>query len=242
MRKLYRYHAEATSVAGFLQVLCANYLPASCVFYSQGLLKPHMNVSAIDADIIARYEIAISKHARCWRKRQGIAAVHLLRYRLFYLILASEGRHCFFERETNIKDARTSPIHLGDYAVSVQDGHSCVRLAPQTEQTLRDRFLGLACVRSAAALAREFHDLPYLPYKPVVWQELKILRAVNAKRDAGGKGLIAEKCIRRCRPIVRPFDRANADYDRSAEDYAARNGADAGGEALPLGKRASSAA
>ena len=36
MRKLYRYHAQATSVAGFLQVLTANYLPAGCVFYFQG--------------------------------------------------------------------------------------------------------------------------------------------------------------------------------------------------------------
>src|SRR5512135_3509189 len=68
-----------------------------------------MDAAAIDAKMIARYEIAISKHARCWRKKQGRAAVHLLRYRLFYLLLASEGRHCFYEHEANIKDARVTP-------------------------------------------------------------------------------------------------------------------------------------
>ena len=89
MRKLYRYRAEATSVAGFLQVLSANYLPAGCIFYVQGLLKPHMDARAIAANIIARYEIAISKDARHWRKTQGMAVVHILRYRQFYLLLAS---------------------------------------------------------------------------------------------------------------------------------------------------------
>src|SRR5512135_2227244 len=104
-----------------------------------------MDAAAIDAKMIARYEIAISKHARCWRKKQGRAAVHLLRYRLFYLLLASEGRHCFYEHEANIKDARVTPIHFADYDVSVQDGQSCVRLAPQTKQRLKEDFLGMAC-------------------------------------------------------------------------------------------------
>lgn len=237
MRKLYRYCAEATSAAGFLQMLAANYLPAGCVFYTQGLLKPHMDAAAIDAKLIARYEIAISKYARCWRRKQGQAAVHLLRYRLFFLLLASEGRHGFYEHEANIRDARTSPILFRDYAVSVQDGHSCVRLAPPIEHKLREDFLAMACIRSAAAIAREFHALPYEPYKPVVWQLLKILRLVNARRDSTGMGPVAEKCIRRCRRIRRPFDWADADYDR----YAAADGAE-DGEALPVESHASSAA
>ncbi len=240
MRKLYRYHAQATSVAGFLQVLTANYLPAGCVFYTQGLLKPHMDVTAIDAKMIARYEIAISKYARCWRRKHGQAAVHLLRYRLFYVLLASEGRHCFYEHEANIKDARVTPIHFADYHVSVQDGHSCVRLAPQTKQRLKEDFLGMACTRSAVALAREFRALPYVPYKPVVWQLLKILRLVNERREIAGRGPVDPKCIRRRRPIVRPFDWADADYDPAA-DYAARAGG-GGGEGLPIGNRASRAA
>jgi hypothetical protein len=240
MRKLYRYHAQATSAAGFLQVLTANYLPAGCVFYTKGLLKPHMDATAIDAKMIARYEIAISKHARCWRKKHGQAAVHLLRYRLFYLLLASAGRHGFYEHEVNIKDARSAPIHFGHYYVTFTGGHSCVRLSPETKQKLREHFLGLACTRSAAALAREFHALPYLPYLPVIWQELKILRAVNAKRQGAGMGLVDDKCIRRRRPIVRPFDWADADYDPAA-DYAARAGG-GGGEGVPTGNRASRAA
>ena len=242
MRKLYTYHAEATSVAGFLQVLCANYLPRGCVFYVEGRLKSHMDARVIDADIIGRYEIAISKHARCWRKSQGMAVVHLLRYRLFFLLLASAGRHRFFEREANIKDARDSPVHFGDYTVSSLGGHSCVRLAPKIEQQLRCYFLELACCRSAAEIAREFTALPYEPFKPVVWQELKILRAVNAKRKIGGKGPVPEDCIRRRRRIPRPFDWGDADYDRFARDYAARDGAGAGGEAVSLGNRVSSAA
>jgi hypothetical protein len=45
MKKLYRYHAQATSVAGFLQVLTANYLPAGCVFFTQGLLNTTLSVT-----------------------------------------------------------------------------------------------------------------------------------------------------------------------------------------------------
>ena len=76
MRKLYVYRAQTTSAAGFLQVLAANHLPSGCVFYSQGLLKPHMDAREIDANIISRYEIAISKDARLWRKNHGEAVIH----------------------------------------------------------------------------------------------------------------------------------------------------------------------
>src|SRR5512135_1687668 len=224
MRKVYVYRVQATSVAGFLQVLAANYLPAGCVFYSQGLLKPHMNARDIDAKIIAHYDIAISKDARYWRKTQGLAVVHLLRYRLSYLILASPGQHPFFQHEVNIKDARTSPIHFHDYSVSVKDGHSCVRLSPQIEEKLRHHFRGLACFRSATALEREFHNLPYEPYKPVVSQLLKILRLVNAKRKKHSKELVPETCIRKRRRIRRAYHWRDADYD-PAEDFAAGRGA-----------------
>ena len=85
---------------------------------------------------------------------------------------------------------------------------------------MRAYFLDLACVRPAAAIAREFNALPYEPYKPVVWQLLEILHAVNVKRKTGGKGLVSETCIKKRRCIVRPFHLADADYD-PAEDYAA---------------------
>lgn len=74
---------------------------------------------------------------------------------------------------------------------------------------------------------------------PVVWQLLKILRLVNERRETAGMGLVDAKCIRRRRPVVKPFDWAHADYD-PAEDYAARGGV--GGEGVSIGNRPSRAA
>ena len=97
-------------------MLTANYLPAGCVFYFQGQLKPHMDAREIDATLIARYEIAISKDARYWRKSQGVGRRPSAPLPALYLLLASRRDwHSFFEHEVNIKDARTSPIHFRGY-------------------------------------------------------------------------------------------------------------------------------
>ena len=93
---------------------------------------------------------------------------------------------------------------------------------------MRRHFLGTR-LRSprVGTIALEFKALPYLPYKPVVWQQLKILRLVNAKRKTAGKAPVPETCIKKRRAIVRPFDWDAADYD-PALDYAACSSGGAG--------------
>src|SRR5437763_9867246 len=111
-------------------MLTANYLPAGYCFYSRGRFKDEAQAQRAELDIIARYDLAISKHVRHDRKERGLANVQLLRYRLFYVILATEGEHRFFRREGDIRDARDVPIYFESYTVSQRRGHSCVRLSP----------------------------------------------------------------------------------------------------------------
>ena len=68
----YRY--EAQSIAGFVQQLAVAYVQHGYWFYVTGQVPERKCPLAVDAELLDRYEIAISSWARARRKRQGGAA------------------------------------------------------------------------------------------------------------------------------------------------------------------------
>lgn len=75
------------------------------------------------------YGIDITRWTRARRKKAGVASVQYLRYRRFFVLLATHGRHPIFqEEEKNIRDARRTPIRFAGYSISYRHGHPHVRL------------------------------------------------------------------------------------------------------------------
>src|SRR5512135_2988292 len=70
-----KYRAEATTLEGFIQQLAVGYLCRGYRFYFQGLIPKDKNPRAVDAKLIARYGLGISKFERAKRKAQGLANV-----------------------------------------------------------------------------------------------------------------------------------------------------------------------
>jgi len=160
----------------------------------------------IDAKLIAKYGISLSRWARARRKKAGIANLQYIRYRRFFVLLATHGKHRFFEEEADrIHDARKRPITFWGFSVSYRQGHPHVRIQQTDYSLLKARMLDAAVRQAAEVLWASFRALPYEPYAPVRRQILNILRAVNRRRKLAGLPLVEVTCIRMRRRICRPF-------------------------------------
>src|SRR5215475_6096161 len=93
------YRCEATSVAGFVQQLAVAYVGRGYFFYVRGEIPERKDPRAVDEKLITKYGIAIGKTARARRKAAGFANVQYIRFRQSFVLLATPGKHRFFEEE-----------------------------------------------------------------------------------------------------------------------------------------------
>jgi len=218
----YRY--EATSLEGFVQLLAANYLPHGYWFYVTGCVPPGKKAAAIDAKLVSRYGVALSRQQRARRKLAGQANVHYLRYGDRWVLLATHGVHKFFAEEGEaVRDVRKHPLRVGGYSLTVRQGGVLrkrsaeegvradpklrvrVQIARERYQELKAYFVDKATRASAEQISRELYLVPFEPYAPIRRQLLNILRLLNDKRAAAGKTKIPPKVLRYRRRIVKGF-------------------------------------
>ena len=206
MKRGFVYRCEASSLDGFIQQLAASYLRHGYFFYVTGSIREERDVRDIDRRIIERYDLAISKFTRARRKKSGTASVQYLRHGRFFVLLATHGKHRFFEEEVGIKDARETPIRYEGYAVSVRAGRSCVRIDRGSYLNIKAYFEDVATKRPADVLRRQLFNLPFSPYAPVRSQLFAILRAVNRARQLAGQEPVPNTAIRVRRVPVKTFE------------------------------------
>jgi hypothetical protein len=167
---------------------------------------------AVDAKLLDRYEVGISKWARARRKRTGRANVQYLRFGRFFVLIATRGEHRFFEDEPKFRDIRREPLSFAGYSISYKLGadrkwHASVRIHPSEYLTLKAYFLDFATRRSVKNLTAEFERIPFEPYVPLRRQFLNILRAVNRARKKAGYEPVPTSALRMSRRPVRVFAR-----------------------------------
>ena len=231
----YRY--LATSLTGFVQQLSCNILPHGYWLYVTGVVPDSKDPFAVDAKLLDRYGIAISRQQRARRKLQGLANLHYIRLGRFWIILATHGLHPFHSEEANnIRDARKIPIKIGGYSLSAKKGGYLKKESGEDEPTpdgkircrvqiQREAFRNLcgyfverACHRSAESLSKELFCLSYEPYAPIRRQQLVLLRMINKRRQQAGFEKIPPTVLRYKRTIVKPFEVVEepAEADRAA--------------------------
>lgn len=185
------YRCVAASEAGFVQQLAVSYLGHGYCFYVVGEIPATKDPATIDAKLIARYGIGISRWARARRKKAGLANMHYLRHGRFFILLATHGEHRFFTEEPNFRDARRDAIRFAGYSISLKRGadgqlHPSVRIHPDEYRKLKAYLLSLAAHRSIENLTSVFATIRFERYAPVRRQILDILRAVNRDRAQAG--------------------------------------------------------
>ncbi len=229
------YRCQTTSLEGFVQQLASNILPHGYWFYVTGQVPEGKDPETIDRKLIEKYGIGISRQQRARRKLAGHANLHYLRLDRFWVLLATHGRHPFFEAEaSSIRDARRVPIQVAGYSLSVKQGHFLqkeregeeptpdgrmrvrVQIARERYRNLSAYLLSIACHRSVENLGRELWNVPFEPYAPIRRQLLNLLRLVNAKRQSAGYTKVPPTVLRYRREIVKPFEDSVADYQKSA--------------------------
>lgn len=210
MKRARDYFCEAASATAFVQRLAVDFIQHGHLFYVTGIVPEWKDPAAVDAKLIERYNLNISKWARARRKSLGFASVQYLRFGRFFVLIATKGQHAFFSSEPNIQDVRRRPIHFAGYSISYRRGvdrrfHVSVRIAAREYLELKSYMVGLAVHRSVENLIAEFQRVPFEPYAPVRRQLLNILRAVNRERKAAGFEAVPVGGLRFRRHVVRSF-------------------------------------
>src|SRR5690349_448695 len=109
------YRCVAASVNGFVQQLSCNLVGRGYWHYTTGVIPLRKDPQAVDSKLINLYSLDRSKWSRARQRRRGEASVAYLRFRQFFVLIATPGRHSLFEREGNIRDIRRKPIHFHGY-------------------------------------------------------------------------------------------------------------------------------
>lgn len=216
------YRCVATSIEGFLFQLAVSYVTnGKYYFYVTGSVPSWRTPTEHDARMLSQYEVAISKFARCRRrKRIGISGRRLancqyLRFSDFWILLCQEGENAFFDRnckrdtsgaivEQWFYDVRQSAIQFNEYSVGYFKDKLTVRLSSKAMAGLRSYYLKLA-LKPLPYLREELATFPYEAYGGVLKQRYSILRSMNLKRGAAGLPAIPTSFIRKKRKPVKPF-------------------------------------
>lgn len=175
----------------FVQQLAISYIGSGYWFYVTGVIPERKSPELVDQKLIQKFNIGISKWARARRKQAGHANVHYLRFGRFFVLIATRGKHPFFEEHPDFKDVRRDPVKFGGYSISYKFGvdrkwHSSVRIHPEEYRKLKAHLVGLSTCRSVENLSEEFRRVRFEPYAPIRRQLLNILRAVNRERLSAG--------------------------------------------------------
>lgn len=200
------YRCEATSVAGFIQQLAVAYVGRGYFFYVTGEIPEKKDPRLVDEKLVQKYGLGIGKATRARRKAAGLANIQYIRFQRYFVLLATPGRHEFFQEERQfIRDAREVPIKFGGYAVSYRSGHPHVRIEERRYRELKAHFADVAVHRNREWLEEQFSRLPFEPYAPVRSQLFAILRAVNRRRRLARFEEVAATCVRVRRRVMPPF-------------------------------------
>ena len=212
----------ASSPIALVQFLATNLLTSGYRYYVTGHVPEPKAPAAVDAKLIAKYDLGLSRWELARRKRIGYASVRYVRCGRFFIMVATEGQHPWFREERGlVRDARKEPITYGGYHIGLKRGpdrgtsgqprdahrlHVRVSLTRKTYTELKAYFLELGVHGSVEELRHEFRSVPFEPYAPVRRQLLNILRAVNRARKRANKEQLPFDVLRYRRRIVKVFD------------------------------------
>ena len=200
------YQCEATGVTGFLSQLC-RLIGSGHYFYFVGKIPDGKDVTKIDQKLIAEYDVAQPKWRRKKRYRGTRAGVHYIREGRTFLLLATHGKHKFFEQnQTTIRDFRRTALKYRGYSIRYTYSEKkrrlavFIRLDRDTYQKVKGYLLGLAThpgYSNRERLEAVFREIPFVSYGPVYEQLFAILRACNRRRRYAGFLPIRKSAIRK---------------------------------------------
>lgn len=196
------------SIDSLVQFLAINLLPHGYLFYMHGKIPADKDPVMVDQKLTFLYDTQVNGKARQKRKANkddrgfGIANVRYLRVDREFVLIATHGRHVFYEREkSRIKDIRECPLKLGGYSVSYRfyqrmnagkgRWKSSVRMTMKEYKAWKAKMVFLATkIEPQGWWAKYFWGMPFREWGGVTKQRYDLLRAVNRERRSNGKSYL----------------------------------------------------
>ena len=216
------YPHAFTNIHAFVQRVALDMVRYGYLYYVTGRVPEGRDPTEVDAKILTKYDIDVSKYTRCRRKAAGRANIHYARHQDFFVMLASaSGDHEWFAQEEwpteqqrkargrKIRYVPTQPIVHGGYSISYKQsssttrGHVSVRMHPEEYRAVKAYYLDLATRRSVGKLTDEFARFPFEPYQLIRQQRWNIFRAVNAKRKRASFEEVPASALRKRRRVFK---------------------------------------
>lgn len=204
------YRCEAKSVDAFLAQV-GRLVGTGHYFYFAATLRADKDPQNLDRKLIARWDLDKPAWKREARRRGAAPNIHYLRYKRFYVLLATHGKgsggvpHVFFvEYQRTLRDIRKNALRFCGYSirypVSKQTGNRrlFVRLGKGTYGSVRSKLMTAAIgqqYRDPDAFEGLVRSLPFQWYKPVRDQLRVILNDVNRARRRAGFEPVRLACI-----------------------------------------------
>lgn len=212
------YPHRFTNIHMFIQRVADNIVKYGYTNYVTGTIPEGKDAAEVDAKILERYGIAVSRWARRRRVQAGVTGLHYARHQRFFAMFAHpKGEHDWWEREewmherdvrkhgSRIQDITRKPLVYGGYSISFKHstqtgrGHVAVRIHPSEYRALKAYYLSIAVHRSKESLEDEFRAFPFDAWAGVKEQRWVIFEAVNAARKRAGFELLEHRVLRKRR-------------------------------------------
>lgn len=200
------YQYETRNVAAFVSQV-VRYVAAGHYFYVRVLIPEGKDAAAVDAKLLARYDVKKKRWQRKRRYLKRTASIHYLRCNRCAVLMLTKGNHEQFYQDhaSSVRDIRRQALKVFGYSIrygvstTTKNPKILVRLDQQKCREVRAHFMTICTwnsFRDPRRLEREFARLPYQPYGPVFLQLHSIWKAANRSRRRRGFEPLAFACLR----------------------------------------------
>ena len=158
-------------------------------YYKTGWIPEPKDPARTDEKILRAYAVPRSRMGLHREGKKGRAKLRYYRTGRFFVLLATDGGHPFFEGEKP-DDVRNTPLRYNGFTISSQGGEIHLRWSADVYRKLRRMFLDRALEATPAIEAR-FKRLRHPHHPDIITQKRKIMRAVHKRRRKAGRSRIA---------------------------------------------------
>ncbi len=179
----------APSLGWFLRKIAIDYVRYGYVQYAIRTIPEEKATPAelrrIDEKLIRLYGVTYHRTTRARRRAKGLANVAYVRYKRWFVLLATDGTHPQFDR-VGSNDIRSYALLFCGYFIGLRNGKVYVEIAPWRLKRIRRILVRIALWRAERVYA-EFSQVSHsILFPGVVRQKLKLLRFINKKRKRAG--------------------------------------------------------
>ena len=207
------YPCVAASRQAFIDQLAYAYIAYGYRFYVTGVVPERLTSGELDARLIEKFGLDISRDRRSSQRAAGDGSIHYLRHDRFWVLISTPARNGnqFFTENTEPRtgdhlwhDVWTRAISIHGYAIRAPVGKLLIKVERHEFKRLKSELLELAkfvpAERLTTILKQRFR---YEQYPGVQEQLYGLVATLNQRPKRSGLGRIEFTQLKCGRKIVR---------------------------------------